>query len=789
MRGRAPAPELPPGPRFALVIATATYADPALSQLRAPAHDAAGLAEVLADPAIGAFAVSSLIDRTAHDIRVEVEDFLTGREPDDLVVVYLSCHGVRDRRGRLYFAATDSRTTHLGSTGIESRWLLEQLDECRARQVVILDCCFSGAFSDGAKGEPEVNLERHLIGSSGRGRAVLTASRAGEYSFEGEVLPGALVAGSVFTTGMIEGLRSGDADTDRDGYICVDDAYAYAFEYVRRRQAAQTPQRWIFGGEGKIVLARSLAGAVIKPVPLPASLRTALDSQHPEVRLGAVTTLGQWLGGSPGRAVTARRVLEELAGQEIPPVVAAARALLSAHPADAGPDEPPAPQDGTLDLQSVHAARAEAEQIVGAAQQEYDEIIAEAKAQVEAATLARAKAEQDAVLAVHAAEQAEQRLRAAEQAADEAKAEAAAIGEEVAHLRALRTASMNEAAARKETAARRHREVTRGPMGSRAAAGRLLGDDVDGPPPPVPFPHPAWEPSGLDLPPQPGLLTEGRGYDPAAVDEYFDRARAALTAGSVLIPDPPVFPSVRRGYHPGAVDLYVHLLRTTAALRGAEAQAMTSKVFGTMVRRSQYLGLRLRTVLHQLTDREQDPDRLTELLRLDHLSGRIRRSGETLLALAGADPLRSRHEPASVADVLLSAQSEIEDFTRLRFMVFDRRANIAGFAVFDVVHLIAELLDNATTFSPPDAMVDVTARRIGDGLHITVEDAGIGISPGHLLELNDQLTRPGPPSSNRMVGLYAVSHLAARHGITVRLFPTPAGGTVADVRIPAQLLV
>ncbi|MEV0568379.1 ATP-binding protein [Dactylosporangium sp. NPDC050588] len=787
MRGRTPAPELPPGPRFALVIATATYADPALSQLRAPAHDAAGLAEVLADPAIGGFAVTSLIDRTAHDIRVEVEGFLAGRDPDDLLVVYLSCHGVRDRRGRLYFAATDSRTTHLGSTGVESRWLLEQLDECRARQVVILDCCFSGAFSDGAKGEPEVNLERHLIGSSGRGRAVLTASRAGEYSFEGEVLPGALVAGSVFTTGMIEGLRSGDADTDRDGYISVDDAYAYAFDHVRRQRAAQTPQRWIYGGEGKIWLARSLAGAVIKPVPLPASLRAALDSPHPEVRLGAVTTLGQWLGGQPGRAVTARRVLEELAGQEIPPVVAAARALLSAHPADAGPDEPLAPQGDTLDLGGVHAARAEAEQIVGAAQQEYDEIVAEAKAQVEAATVARAKAEQDAVLAVLAAEQAEQRLRAAEHAADEAKAEAAEIGAEVAHLRALRAASEHDAAKRLELAERRHQKLTRGPVGNRAAAGRLLDQDVDGPVPSVPFPRPAWAPAGLDLPP-PGLAADGRGDDPAAVDEYLNRAYTALANGSARIPDPPEFPSVRRGYHPGAVDVYVHLLRATAALRAAEAQAMTSAMFGTMVRRTAHLGVRLRAAVHQLADQEQDPDRLAELLHLDHLAARIRRSDEILLAVAGAAPVRRRHEPAPVADVLRSAQSEIEFFSRVRYIAVDQRQRIAAFAVFDVVHLIAELLDNATIFSPPNSMVDVTARKVGDRLRITVEDDGIGISPHQLAELNDQLARPGKPNDLR-VGLYAVSCLAARHGITVELSPAPGGGVVAAVRLPAQLLV
>src|SRR5262249_45825132 len=151
--------------------------------------------------------------------------FLAGRGVDDLVVVYLSGHGVLDARGRLYFAATDTVKAHLSSTGVESAWLLDRLDECRARrQVLILDCCFSGAFAQ-TKGGAEVDLERRLIGA-GRGRAVLTASRAGEYSYEGTPLPGAATsgAGSVFTAALVDGLRSGEADRDGDGYVSVEDA-------------------------------------------------------------------------------------------------------------------------------------------------------------------------------------------------------------------------------------------------------------------------------------------------------------------------------------------------------------------------------------------------------------------------------------------------------------------------------------------------------------------------------------------------------------------------------------
>jgi uncharacterized caspase-like protein len=254
-----------PGPRAALVIATISYQDPELRQLRAPAHDAKDLAEVLADPDTGAFTVTSVIDADERQARRAIDAFLSGRDVGDVVVVYLSCHGMLDRRNRLYFAAADTLKTQLSSTGIPSAWLLDQLEDCRARpQVLILDCCFSGAFAHGSKGDAGLDLERRLAGH-GRGQAVLTASRAGEYSFEGQVLPDAAVSGSVFTAALVEGLRTGAADVGGDGYISVDEAYDYAYRYVQSSGASQTPQRWLSGGEGAIVLARSPAGMTIHP--------------------------------------------------------------------------------------------------------------------------------------------------------------------------------------------------------------------------------------------------------------------------------------------------------------------------------------------------------------------------------------------------------------------------------------------------------------------------------------------------------------------------------------------
>ena len=247
--------------RYALLLAVGQYMDPALSRLRAPGVDAVALRDLLADPEVGGFHVTSVFDEKAHAMRLAVEDFLADRSPSDVVLVYLSCHGLVDLRRRLYFAARDTVKNRLASSGVEAHWLLEQLEDCRARrQVVILDCCFSGAFAQGAKGDTDLGLGERLMGE-GRGRVVLTASRGSEYSFEGDPLEGAAAQGSVFTGALVRGIVSGAADLDSDGYISVDDAYAYAFEQVRSAGAQQTPQRWLYGAEGSIVLARA-PGAV-----------------------------------------------------------------------------------------------------------------------------------------------------------------------------------------------------------------------------------------------------------------------------------------------------------------------------------------------------------------------------------------------------------------------------------------------------------------------------------------------------------------------------------------------
>jgi ABC-type multidrug transport system ATPase subunit/pSer/pThr/pTyr-binding forkhead associated (FHA) protein len=286
--GALPAPELPAESRLALVVATVGHADTSLRRLRAPARDAADLSEVLADPRVGGFEVTRVIDRPVRETRLAVEGFFTGRSRDDLVVVYLSCHGLVDGRRRLYFAAADTRKGRLAATGLQARWLLGRMEDCRARrQVVILDCCFSGASAGDGTGETELGLGERFHGQ-GRSRVVLTASRSMEYSFDGEPVEGSVLPGSVFTGALVAGIRTGAADADHDGYITVDDAYAYASDHLRDQDdARQSPQRWLYGAGEQIVLARSPVGITVTPPSIPDTLRSGLGGSRLHIRVGA----------------------------------------------------------------------------------------------------------------------------------------------------------------------------------------------------------------------------------------------------------------------------------------------------------------------------------------------------------------------------------------------------------------------------------------------------------------------------------------------------------------------
>lgn len=322
--------------RQALLIATSKYRDPSLSRLRAPGHDVKDLANVLSNPLIGGFDVQTLIDSPRATLLEEIEGFCADRRLDDQLLIYLSCHGVLDDRGRLYYAATDTRRDRLAATAIEAGWLNDRFEDSRARsQIVILDCCHSGAFARGAKGAPDLDLE-HRFKPRGHGRVVLTASKATEYSFEGNQATGPEIR-SVFTRAIVDGLRTGDADLDQDGAITASEAYQFTYEKVRALESRQTPGIWVYGAEGDVILAWSIRGAIVKPIPLAEDLRLAYESPRPRIRESAVAELADLLDASSlGISLSSRQILERIESQDIPQVASLARVALKASPGRAG---------------------------------------------------------------------------------------------------------------------------------------------------------------------------------------------------------------------------------------------------------------------------------------------------------------------------------------------------------------------------------------------------------------------------------------------------------------------
>ena len=240
--------------RYALLIASGEYEDQTLSGLRAPNQDVDRLAAVLEAPDTGGFSsVTILRDAPDHQLRVAIEELLADRLRDDLVLVYFSCHGIVDAQHRLYFATTNTRHTRPAGTAVSRTFVNEQLEACVASaKVLILDCCFSGAFAEGFKSAPATALE----GQVGRGYVVLAASDAYEYAYEADSLTDAAPHASIFTDVLLEGLSSGAADLDGDDRIGVDELFRYTRDGVRRRQPNQTPRFFANDADLNIYLAR-----------------------------------------------------------------------------------------------------------------------------------------------------------------------------------------------------------------------------------------------------------------------------------------------------------------------------------------------------------------------------------------------------------------------------------------------------------------------------------------------------------------------------------------------------
>ncbi|WP_330307288.1 MULTISPECIES: nitrate- and nitrite sensing domain-containing protein [unclassified Streptomyces] len=240
-------------------------------------------------------------------------------------------------------------------------------------------------------------------------------------------------------------------------------------------------------------------------------------------------------------------------------------------------------------------------------------------------------------------------------------------------------------------------------------------------------------------------------------------------------------------------------LRTELADATAHLEQMRGSIHGTFVNLAlRTLGLveRQLGVIEGLEEREQDPDRLATLFKLDHFATVMRRHSENLLVLAGAEHVQHHAGPVPLVDVVRAAVSEIERYERVRIAALPPHAHLAGFAADDISHLVAELLENASSFSPPDLPVEVSGWLLESGeVMLSVQDGGIGMTDERMSQLNSRLADFDPEDAYDLesgeglgLGLYVVARLAHRHGVRVQLREQKQGGVTAVVVLPKTML-
>jgi signal transduction histidine kinase len=229
---------------------------------------------------------------------------------------------------------------------------------------------------------------------------------------------------------------------------------------------------------------------------------------------------------------------------------------------------------------------------------------------------------------------------------------------------------------------------------------------------------------------------------------------------------------------------------TTQLLREqAERQASYSRIYVNLARRNQSLLHRQVAVIDELEREEEDPDTLRRLFTLDHLTTRIRRNAESLLVMAGEESPRRWSQPVPLSDVARAAASEIEQYERTDVRVADP-VRVAGPAVLDLTHLLAELVENAASYSAPTTSVVIGGYATTEGAVVTVEDRGIGMSPQDLDQANATLASPPELDEDvvRHLGFQVVGRLSRKLGLRVSLRPTPGGGTTAMLELPSSVL-
>jgi len=276
--------------------------------------------------------------------------------------------------------------------------------------------------------------------------------------------------------------------------------------------------------------------------------------------------------------------------------------------------------------------------------------------------------------------------------------------------------------------------------------------------------------------------------------EAIDRIKVGDSIEDIEFTRVPVHTAEEIGQLARAVD-DMHGQALRLAGEQAHLRLQINDMFETLARRSKSLVEQQLGVIEQLEFQEKDPERLESLFRLDHLAARMRRNGDNLLILSGTRMRRGHSAPVQLGDVLRAAMSEVEDYQRVQIGSTPDGA-LSGAVATDIVHLLAELVDNSLRASPPDSAVTFSfARAVDGGLLVEIADRGIGIPPDELELINERLAKGGQvsPDTARHMGLFVVSRLAERHGLTVRLRPTfdtaRNPGITASVHIPDVLLV
>jgi formylglycine-generating enzyme required for sulfatase activity/uncharacterized caspase-like protein len=306
------------GRKLALIIGNSEYEDGSLAQLVTPGADAVELADVLRDPSVGNFdEVIRLINQPVAAVRRAISHFYTGKGRDDVLLLYFSGHGVLDDRGQLYLAVKDTERDLLRGTSIGAAFIADEMDRSYSRrQVLILDCCHSGAFARGSKGAPGLSVgTAAAFEGSGYARVVLTATDSMQYAWEGDRVIGEADK-SIFTHYLVEGLKTGAADANADGWITLDELYDYVHAQVVTQTPKQTPAKWAYKQQESFVIARN-PYAALKPAELPAELQTAIKSHTIWMREGAVRELDRMLNGDdPELACVAYGTLTTLSNDD-----------------------------------------------------------------------------------------------------------------------------------------------------------------------------------------------------------------------------------------------------------------------------------------------------------------------------------------------------------------------------------------------------------------------------------------------------------------------------------------